>query len=215
MPNDLDTTPRKQPAQARARATVQAILDATAQVLVELGYERATTNVIARRAGVSIGSLYQYFPNKEALVTALAERHMGEVATMLVREVGLLRARPLPEAIRALIEALLRAHAVEPELHRVLIEQVPRLLGFEQIANMDRMFVELIRRELEQREEKLRPPDLELAVFMLVQAVQGITHAAVLECPSALGEGRLAQEITDLVLRYLVADAVSAATDLG
>jgi len=206
MPNDLDTTPRKQPAQARARATVQAILDATAQVLVEQGYDRATTNVIARRAGVSIGSLYQYFPNKEALVTALAERHMAEMATMLVREVGLLRTRRLPEAIRALIEALLRAHAVEPALHRVLIEQVPRLSGLEQVANMDRMFVELIRRELEQREERLRPGDLELAVFLLVHAVQGITHAAVFECPGALGDGRLAQEITDLVLRYLVAE---------
>jgi AcrR family transcriptional regulator len=206
VPNDLDTTPRKQPAQARARATVQAILDATAQVLVEHGYERATTNVVARRAGVSIGSLYQYFPNKEALVTALAERHMADMATMLVGEVAALRSRPLPDAIRSLIEALLRAHAVEPELHRVLIEQIPRLSGFEQVANMDRMFVGLISRELSQREESLRPQDLELAVFLLVHAVQGITHAAVLDRPGSLGDGRLAQEITELVLRYLVAD---------
>jgi AcrR family transcriptional regulator len=207
VPNDLDTTPRKQPAQARAKATVRAILDATAQVLVEIGCDRATTNIIARRAGVSVGSLYQYFPNKEALVTALSERHMAEIATMLVGEVAALRGRPLPAAIRSLIEALLRAHAVEPELHRVLIEQVPRLSGFEQIASMDRMFVEIIRRELELRDEPLRPRDLELAVFVLVHAVQGITHAAVLERPGALGDGRLAQEITDLVLRYLVGDA--------
>ena len=204
MGSELDTNPRKEPRQARSRATVDAILTATARVLVEEGYDKATTNTIARRAGVSIGSLYQYFPNKEALVTALCERHMHETMRILMGEIETLQDAPLPEAIRRLIKVLLRIHAVEPELHRVLIEQVPRLSGFEPVTQIDRVLVDVIRTNLSKRREKLRPRDLDLAVFILVHGVQGVTHAAVLDRPDALHDEALASEVTDLILRYLV-----------
>lgn len=197
---------RKQPKQARAQATMEAILTATAAVLTEVGYHHATTNAIARRAGVSIGSLYQYFPHKEALVTALCERHLGEMTALLIGEVAAMRGLPLAAAVRALVRSLLRAHSVEPELHRVLIEQVPRIAGFERITQIDRIIIELIRTELERREEPLRPKDLDLAVFMLVHSVQAITHAAILDRPGALADPALADEVTALVLRYLLVD---------
>jgi AcrR family transcriptional regulator len=197
---------RKMPKQARAQATVDAILTATAELLVELGYDRTTTNAIARRAGVSIGSLYQYFPNKEALLTALCEFHMTEMTTLLIGEIAGLRGQPLDEAIRPLVKALLRAHAVAPALHRVFIEQVPRINGLERVQQLDRMLIDVLRSELERRPEKLRPRDLELAVFILVHSVQAVTHAAILERPDALSDDALADEICALVLRYLVAD---------
>src|ERR1700733_5846515 len=78
------TAPRKKPRQGRSQATVDAILVATARVLCATGYDRASTNRIALAAGVSVGSLYQYFPSKEALVAALVERHIDEM-TSLVR----------------------------------------------------------------------------------------------------------------------------------
>ena len=197
---------RKTPKQARAQVTVDAILTATAELLVELGYERTTTNAIARRAGVSIGSLYQYFPNKEALFTALCEQHMNEMTDLLIGEIASLRGRPLDEAIRPLVKALLRAHAVAPALHRVFIEQVPRINGLERVQQVDRMLVEVMSAELAKRPEKLRPRDLEMAVFILVHSVQAVTHAAILERPDALADDALADEITALVLRYLLAD---------
>ncbi len=196
---------RKTPKQARAQATVDAILTATAELLVELGYERTTTNAIARRAGVSIGSLYQYFPHKEALFTALCDQHMNEMTAMLIGEIAALRGRPLDEAIRPLVKALLRAHAVAPALHRVFIEQVPRIGGLERVAQVDRMLVEVLSAELAKRPEKLRPKDLEMAVFILVHSVQAVTHAAILERPDALANDALADEISALVLRYLLA----------
>mgnify|MGYP003597153915 FL=1 len=67
--------PRKEPKQSRARVTVEAILEATAHILTEGGYDALTTNHVAKRAGVSIGSLYQYYPSKEALVGELMDRH--------------------------------------------------------------------------------------------------------------------------------------------
>jgi AcrR family transcriptional regulator len=199
-------TLRKQPKQARAQATIDAILEATAATLTEVGYDRATTNVIARRAGVSIGSLYQYFPHKEALVTALCERHLGEMTALLIGEVAAMRDLPLGAAVHALVRSLLRAHSVSPELHRVLIEQVPRIAGFERITQIDRIIIDLIRTELERRDERFRPRDLDLAVFMLVHSVQAITHAAILDRPGALGDAHLADEITLLVLRFLLVD---------
>jgi AcrR family transcriptional regulator len=197
---------RKLPKQARAQATVEAILTATAEVLVEVGYDRATTNAIARRAGVSIGSLYQYYPNKESLVTALCERHMTETMGLLVGEIAALRSQPLEQAVHALVVTLLRMHAMAPRLHRVFIEQMPRISGFERIAEVDRIIIRLICAELAGREERLRPRNLELAVFILVHSVQAITHAAVLDRPDALVDAELADETTALVLRYLLAD---------
>ena len=197
---------RKTPKQARAQATVEAILTATAELLVEIGYERTTTNAIARRAGVSIGSLYQYFPNKEALFTALCDQHMTEMTTLLIGEIATLRGRPLDEAIRPLVKALLRAHAVAPALHRVFIEQVPRITGLERVQQVDRMLIDVMSTELARRPEKLRPRDLELAVFILVHSVQAVTHAAILERPDALADDALADEISAMVLRYLLAE---------
>src|SRR5215831_2912861 len=103
MPRRPVTSPRKMAAQERSRATVDALLSATARVLVRDGYDHASTNKIAEAAGVSIGSLYQYFPSKEALVAAVIDRHMGEmmavVRASLIRVAGL----PLPEAARELV----------------------------------------------------------------------------------------------------------------
>src|SRR5213082_1988183 len=79
------TIPRKRPRQDRSKATVDAILTATARILMADGYDRASTNRIALAAGVSVGSLYQYFPSKEALVAALVENHLGRMREALDR----------------------------------------------------------------------------------------------------------------------------------
>src|SRR6516165_7192502 len=74
------TNPRKLASQERSRLTVEALIEATARILTKDGYDRASTNRIAEAAGVSIGSLYQYFPSKEALVAGVIDRHTQEVA---------------------------------------------------------------------------------------------------------------------------------------
>ena len=94
----LQTNPRKSASQERSRSTVDALLEATARVLVKEGYDRASTNRIAEVAGVSIGSLYQYFPNKEALVAAVIDRHTEQVSQVTRNAAGqggcALRSRP-------------------------------------------------------------------------------------------------------------------------
>jgi len=87
-PRRKQSTPRKTPRQQRSRATVEAVLTAAAQVFEARGYAAGTTNRIAERAGVSVGTLYQYFPNKEAIAVALLERHLAEGQLRLQAWVG-------------------------------------------------------------------------------------------------------------------------------
>ncbi|MEE3622552.1 helix-turn-helix domain-containing protein [Nitrospirillum sp. BR 11752] len=110
---------------------MDAILDATARVLVRDGYAALTTNAVAVAAGVSIGSLYQYFPNKEALVLALRERHVRHMSALMMREAAFWDAAeqdvPLEALITRTIHVAMVAHRLEPALHKVLALEAAHL----------------------------------------------------------------------------------------
>jgi AcrR family transcriptional regulator len=203
MPAKPKTAPRKQPRQDRSRATIEAILTATARILKRDGFDRASTNRIAAAAGVSVGSLYQYFPSKEALVSALIERHMGEMNGEIVAELGRVASLPLKQAVRQMVALMLRAHAVDPALHRVLIEQVPRVGGMGRLQEVERQVFRVVRSYLELHRAELRVKDVDLAAFVVVQTVEALTHGFTLYHPQKLSEPALRDEITDLVVRYL------------
>jgi len=200
------TTPRKAPRQARSRATVEAILSATAQVLVRDGYDRTSTNKVAEVAGVSIGSLYQYYPSKEALVAALIERHMQRLAALLETKMIEVATAPVGEAIRALLGALVDAKTLEPRLQKVLMEQVPRVGRLCKVAQMDKHFEDLLRGYLQLRQEQIRPTNLDAAVFLLVTTGAAVTHAIATDRPDHISVEELVDEAAELVMRYLRPD---------
>jgi AcrR family transcriptional regulator len=101
--------PRKSPVQARSAATVNAILQAAIQVLLQMGKERLTTTKVARRAGVSVGTLYQYFPNKTAMLRAALKRHMEEVAEAIELVCHQQRGNALEQMASALMTTFLEA----------------------------------------------------------------------------------------------------------
>src|SRR5262245_1884739 len=115
-------TPRRRPVQARSLATVDALLSAVAQILVAGEYERATTNHLARRAGVSVGSLYQYFPDKGALMKELLARHLQRRRAAIAEALAETSARSPAEAVRLLLRGVFEAHRVDPALYRALAE---------------------------------------------------------------------------------------------
>src|SRR4051812_39996820 len=121
-PARISTSPRKRPTQERSKATVEAILAAASQVLIAVGFDRTTTARVAERAGVSIGTLYQYFPNKDALVVALIERHADELVATIRRVIAQHAQGTLAQAVRAAIEATMTAHRLDPRLHKILHE---------------------------------------------------------------------------------------------
>jgi AcrR family transcriptional regulator len=205
MRQRLVTSPRKSPVQDRSREMVEVILEATARVLVEGGYDRASTNKVAEVAGVSVGSLYRYFPSKEALVAALCERHVTAMLAMCESKLLELGDAPLEVAAREIVRAILRAHAVNPKLHRILIQQVPRVGKLKNVDMMQERVSVLVLGYLQARRKDVRPRNLELAVFLLVHAVEAVAHATVIERPDYLVDGELADELAELVLHYLAA----------
>jgi AcrR family transcriptional regulator len=202
------TNPRKKPQQERARATIDALLTATARILVRDGFDRASTNRIAEEAGVSVGSLYQYFPGKEALVAALIDRHIDEMTSLFASAFERFATLPLVEATRAMVAMHLRAHSIDPKLHQVLSEQVPRIDKLDRVRDVEREVTEMVRAYLTAHRHEIQVRDLELAAFIVVQSVEGVTHAALLH-EQSLDDKRLVDEISLLVLRYLGASAAS------
>lgn len=201
--------PRKSASQARSRLTVQALLEATARVLVREGYDRASTNRIAAVAGVGIGSLYQYFPNKEALVAALIARHNREMLDLLERELGEVAALDLAAGIRRLVGAMIAAHRVDRDLHRIFDEQVPRMGQMAEVEEVEQRILALVRRYLEERRHEIAARDLDSAAFICVTAVEAVTHRAVIGGAEACGGdvAALEEEIARLVVGYLRAPA--------
>ena len=195
--------PRKNASQERSRATVDALLAATARVLVRDGYDRASTNKIAEAAGVSIGSLYQYFPSKEALVAAVVRRHIDEMMSVVRSTLVRVATMPVPEAARELVKVMIDAHRIDPRLHRVLGEQIPRMGSVEAIERIDDEATALVRAYLEGRRDELAVSDIDVAAFLVVTAVEAMTHAAVLRRPDLLERPALVDEIAALVTRYL------------
>ena len=205
------TNPRKTASQERSRLTVDALLEATARILMKEGYDRASTNRIADVAGVSIGSLYQYFPSKEALVAAVIDRHMQEMMQVVRDALVKMAMRPIGEAARELVRVMIDAHRVNPKLHRVLVEQVPRVGRLDNIQAIDREAYVLVRSYLEAHRDELAIPDTEMAAFVCVTTVEALTHAAVVHRSEVLSDERanaFVDEVTALILRYLAPQVV-------
>jgi AcrR family transcriptional regulator len=195
--------PRKAPRQARSREMVETIVLAAARVFVKHGYAKATTNRIADAAGISVGSLYQYFSSKDAVAVELLRRYR-ETLVALVRDHlgGGIGEGSFADVVRPLVAALLRAEGMNPALHRVLIEQVLRtsaraeILGFEE--RMEHMLAEAIRGA----GPSVFAAKPEMTAFVLVRAVLGTVHAAVVDRPNMNGP-ELVDELTRLVVGFL------------
>ena len=121
MPTTPRYSPRKQPSQARAKRTWHILLDGAAQVLVREGYEKATTDRIAERAGVSVGTLYEYFPNKDSVFAAL-QRRWNEQRWALFEDARKIKPNDdLETVLRKTIHARIEATKLNPQLNSALI----------------------------------------------------------------------------------------------
>src|ERR1700678_3682400 len=124
-----EASTRRQPKQRRARAAAEAVLDAVVRILKREGVDAVTTNHIAEVAGVSIGSVYQYFPDKRAIFIALHKRHVEDIDRRMERTLLEHAAAPLQELIWAMMDAMIEAHTADPELYELLHTEVPHRAG--------------------------------------------------------------------------------------
>lgn len=183
--------------------TVQAILDATAHILVSDGYAALNTNRVAERAGVSIGSLYQYFPNKAALIAAVRQRHADQTRQQLIALALTAADLPLRQAVPRLIDAVMAAHRIDPRLHQVLEKEVPRQFQSWDVTEDEIELRTLLQSLLQRHRDQVIVPDLTLASLVLVRMVDALVHLPLIEDPMGVPAAQVEQEISTVVLRYL------------
>jgi AcrR family transcriptional regulator len=196
---------RRSPRQERSRETVEAILEAAAQVFERHGYAAGTTNRIAERAGVSIGSLYQYFPNKDAIVVELMHRHLDELEQVAWPALRQLAADPPPlrVGLTAIVRGAVALHEHSPGLHRVLFEELPPPPGTRaRLRNIFDQASGLIGEYLRAC-PGVNAPDPALAGRMIFQVVDDVTHGAVIHPREREHASVYARETVTMLERYL------------
>ena len=184
---------------------VEAILVAAARVFVKEGYAKATTNRIAAAAGVSVGSLYQYFPSKDAIAVELLRRYRESLVTRVASRLVTATRATFSEVVRDLLYDLLRGDGLDPNLHRVLIEQVLRTSARREMIGFEERLEEVLASALRSAEVNL--PDPELSAFVLVRVVLAVVQGVVVDRPRYKTRA-MAAELTRLIARYVGAQPV-------
>lgn len=193
---------RKEPRQARSRATVETIIQAGARILSDEGWAGFTTNKVADNAGVSIGSLYQYFPDKLSLVDAIRRRHLDDCLAVMRKS----QAKELSSVqfVANLVDAMIAAHSVYPGLHRVLLDEAPSSddhrnphseFEVEYLAYYSKAVA--IHRK--------RPPNSadQTAALIISDTIDGVIHNAARR--GTLADPTVRKELVRLISLYLVA----------
>lgn len=200
---------RKAPRQARSRATVEAIVEAGAHVLGRRGWAGFTTNEVAEVAGASIGSLYQYFPNKLALLEAIRRRHFEDVRAVAraARDEGASLAR----RVEALVRGMAAAHGGRPALHRALLDEAPRSEADADAGAFEADYLSGYGALIAAAEGRAGCDCDPIAAQVLAAAVENVIHDAArrgtLETPA------LGRELTKLINGYLAARRQTWAAD--
>lgn len=205
MPRRKPPKPRKVPSQQRSRETVAAILEAAAQVFDAQGYDAGTTDRIAERAGVSVGTLYQYYPDKDAILVALAAAHIDR-ATLRLGELvhaAQVEHRSVREVLVPLVRAVIDEHRDGANLHRVLFEHGPMPAALASYLEDADATIMLRVVELLKALPDVTVEEPECAAFLVVQAVDSLVHRFLLHPPQHVPLDCFVDHLVDMIHRYL------------
>ncbi|HMG02066.1 MAG TPA: TetR/AcrR family transcriptional regulator [Edaphobacter sp.] len=203
--------PRKTPVQARSAASVEAIHEAAIQVLLSVGKEKLTTTKVAERAGVSVGTLYQYFPNKSSLLQAVLKAHLDKVYGAVVAACERGKGRPLAEMAELLATAFLEVKMRRVEISRALYYISDDIGGMEIARNHGARGVKAIAAMLESSPDRLRE-DAEILASTLISAMAGVSRRMIESGRvSTKTMQAMQQELEVLIRAYLNACVVGKA----
>jgi AcrR family transcriptional regulator len=192
---------RKRPAQERSRATVEAICTAAIRLLRQGG--EISTRRIAEVAGVSVGTLYQYFKNRELLFAELVRRQLDAMGAAMGEAVGRSDGQSLAERVRAIVEAVARVKAADPELNRALAARLAGIEAMPMVATFKDATTSFIQALLAQHRAEINTPALDVAARVVVDAVDGALFAEVVRGGGRLADPVFINEVARLAIRYL------------
>jgi AcrR family transcriptional regulator len=205
--------PRKTPVQARAAVTVEAISEATIQVLLSHGADRLTTTRVAERAGVSVGTLYQYYPNKRSLLFAVLEDHLDKVAAAMEVACTHARHKPLCEMTREVAEAFVDAKMKRTDISMALYQIAADLGGPALIKRAGQRSRKALEAMLETASDTVSPPD-RFAIEIMFAAMSGAMRSVLEAGASPATVRKLRKHLVLLCQSYMAAvTAPHAETD--
>jgi AcrR family transcriptional regulator len=199
--------PRKTPKQFRAQETQQRFVDAAARVFARHGYSAGTTNRIAAEAGASVGSLYQYFPNKDAILVALVRQHVADGTALLGAKLASSGELPLRERLGVFVEAVLANHTGNARLHQVLFEEAPRppeLL--EELHAMEAATITAAEAMI-RADDAIDVNDSAMAARLVVTAIESLIHRYISSQHANLDLDTFRDELVTMLTRYLYGPA--------
>ncbi len=191
-------TPRKKPAQKRSKETVRAIVTAAARILEREGYEKTNVNAVAELAGVSIGSLYQYFPSKEAVVAEVARQHSADMIAVFQDGLANLAFVPMKDAVRGVMQRAVRAFRLNPRLREVILVEMPVHLF--DTTDFDTMLQEALRFYFQYNADQIRLKNIDLGILILKATVEAAANASATH---DFPEDEVVEELSHLVYHYV------------
>ena len=195
-------SPRKKPVQDRSQITVDALVDAATRIFRDKGFAGATTNRVAEIAGVSVGSLYQYFPNKTALLTAVREKVHREFMEQMITACARGCERPFEPAVRGMAETSAAFHEQNSRLYRLFAAELPATppVDFKSLPGL--RYQEVQARFFQVHAECIKIPR-DQALFFTRHAGAAIMQAAVMNHTEKLRDGSIATQLTRAFVAYL------------
>jgi len=191
---------RKKPKQHRSKVTVDALLEATTHILLKGGVEALTTNHVAEMAGVSIGSLYQYFPNKASLIAALIEQHVDHEVSTLKKVFLNWKGMPGEQLFRSVINELIQIHLNDIELTKLLHQQVSYLECRQALREATKYFESIVEALLNaQFKVQLSTKEIKVRAFVVTNAIDSLIQLALVENTEILSEPYFQDELVKLV----------------
>ncbi len=180
------------------------LLDATAIVLAKHGFHATTTNRIATAAGVSIGTLYHYFPTTEALIEAVVHRMWSRELAAVEARASLLFDAPLDVAIREIIGALVAVMAKQQQLYKRWYGEASHLGQLGQGLEMSNQATAVLGEALRQRRAEVRPANIAFAADLVVKTALAVVRTGARDYPRETKSGELAAELSQMLARYLM-----------
>lgn len=200
-----DFTVKKEPRQARSKASVQAMVQACARILESRGYAGLSTNAIAEVAGVSIGSVYEYFPGKDAIVARLVQDMVAEARAMLEGRLALTDSRnDLNSAMRYFLGAIYRLMRKHRELLRVLVFQVPYLHQLPATRQLEIELQQVLMAGLDYTREQYSLNAQQHTLYLMTTSVAGTLMHLVLVAPPAMDPDGILDALADKMAAWLV-----------
>ena len=197
-------SPRKKPVQERAKETVETIITATAHILDKEGFEKVSTNKIAEKAGISVGSLYQYFPTKDAIFAFMMDRYVQsqtDIINKILAEND--QSQDLKETIRMIVVAVTESKRKQSKFNRMFAQKLLSFSNYEALNRQDDHLIALFKEYLKPFGKEVRNDNMDLMLYFVIQSVKCLPISLLFQSRFDFKDPRVDDELVELVYRYM------------